>query len=119
MTYAYVMTYSLDLRQQVVAYVEQGGSKAEAARHFKVSPWCVGDWCKRDDLASKPSSPQRKRKLDWESLKKHVQDYPDTLLRERAEHFSVTIRAIEYAMKEMKITRKKHDFIEKGIMKNG
>jgi transposase len=47
MTYTYLMTYSLDLRQRVVAYVEQGGS--EAASHFKVSPWCVGDWCKRDD----------------------------------------------------------------------
>ena len=31
------MTYSVDLRQRVVKFVEAGGAKAEAARRFSVS----------------------------------------------------------------------------------
>lgn len=113
------MTYSLDLRQRVVDYVEQGATKAAASRHFKVSRWCVDDWCQRDDLAPKPSPPRRQRKLDWTALKQHTQDYPDALLRERAAHFGVTIHAIEYALKQMKISRKKNASLSREIMKNG
>jgi len=49
--------------------------------------------------------------LDWVALKKHVNDYPDALLRERASHFCVHIHAIEYAMKQMNLTRKKNSAI--------
>ena len=45
------MTYSKDLRKRVVAFVESGGSRAEAARLFEVSRWCVYDWINREDLA--------------------------------------------------------------------
>jgi hypothetical protein len=47
----------------------------------RVSLWCVNDWCKRDDLT--PQVPKiRKRKLDWEALSRHIQEFPDALLRE-------------------------------------
>ncbi|MEM7591421.1 MAG: IS630 transposase-related protein [Cyanobacteria bacterium P01_A01_bin.83] len=36
-----VITYSVDLRQRVVAFVEAGGAKAEAARRFSVSEGSV------------------------------------------------------------------------------
>lgn len=101
------MTYSVDLRKRVVEYVRKGGFKAEASRIFGVSLWCVNDWCRRKNLAPKIHPPRRKRKLDWEALKIHTQTYPDAFLRERAEHFGVHIHAIEYALKEMNLTRKK------------
>jgi len=44
------MSYSLDLRNRTVAYVREGGTKISASRHFKVSLWCVNDWCSRDNL---------------------------------------------------------------------
>jgi len=105
------MTYSIDLRKRVVSYVEEGGFKSEAAQIFGVSLWCVNDWCQRKNLAPKPSAPRRNGKLDWDALKKHVSDYPDAILRERAAHFNVHIHAIEYAMKQMKITRKKNSAV--------
>ena len=43
------MAYSIDLRKRVVEFGEEGGSKAEAARRFRVSGWCVHDWCDRSD----------------------------------------------------------------------
>ena len=101
------MTYSIDLRKRVVEHVEKGGFKAEAARIFGVSLWCVNDWCNRNNLAPKTHPPRKKRKLNWDALKTHTQIYPDAFLRERAEHFGVHIHAIEYALKQMNLTRKK------------
>jgi transposase len=53
------MTYSLDLRQRVVDFVKNGGSKAEASRVYEVSEWCVYEWCKRIEL--KPKKPPHRR----------------------------------------------------------
>ena len=103
-----IMAYSIDLRKRVVEFVESGGSKAEASRRFKVSLWCVNDWCKRDDLTPK-KSPIRHRKVDKEALRRHVEHYPDALLRERAEVFGVRINAIWYLMRRMNLTHKKTD----------
>ncbi len=105
------MVYSLDLRKRVIGFVENGGSKAEASRRFGVSLWCVDDWFKRDDLAPKSSS-VRNRKIDREALRRHVQQYPEALLRERAEHFEVQVSAIWYQMHKMKLTHKKSDALQ-------
>jgi transposase len=101
------MTYSVDLRDRVVKFVKNGGSKAEAARRYQVSRWCVHDWCKRENL-NPVKITRRSRKLDWNALKKDVQEHPDALLRERAERFGVNINAIWYALKQMKQSRKKN-----------
>ncbi len=105
------MTYSIDLRKRVVKFVKDGGSKAEASRRYEVSLWCVNDWCQRQDLTPKPQ-PRRQRKLDWEALSRHIEEYPDALLRERAQHFGVHINAIWYATRQMKLTRKKNSKIQ-------
>ncbi|MDB2614189.1 transposase [Chlamydiales bacterium] len=58
------------------------------------------------------------RKIDYDQLKKHVQLHPDQFLYEVAEKFSVTLQAIFYALKKLKITRKKRPrFIEKRAKK--
>jgi len=101
------MSYSIDLRERVVEYVNSGGSKTAASRNFKVSLWCVKDWCKRDDLSPK-SPPGRPRKMNWEALEKDIKINPDRLLRERAQEFSVWPNAIWYACRIMKITYKKN-----------
>lgn len=50
---------------------------------------------------------RRKRKLDWQKLKHHVEEYPDALLRERAAAFGVRISSIEYGLAEMEVSHKK------------
>lgn len=47
------------------------------------------------------------RKLNWEALRRDVQENPDALLRERAERFGVEINAIWYALQKKKQTCKK------------
>jgi transposase len=104
------MAYSIDLRQRVVRVVADGGSKAEAARRFDVSIWCVHDWCGRADLA--PAYPRtRRRKLDRLALRRHVAQHPEATLQERARHFGVRINAIWYALRQGQVTRKKNSAV--------
>ena len=105
------MTYSLDLRKRVAGFVEAGGRKAEAARRYEVSLWCVNDWCKREDLRPKAQG-RRHRKLDWAALRQHIQEHPDALLRERAVQFGVHIHAIWYACHQMRISHKKNAAVQ-------
>ena len=103
------MTYGIDLRDLVVNFVSGGGSKAEAARRFQVSIWCIKDWCKRGkELAAKPH-PSRRSKIDMEKLRHHLNAHNDAILRERAVEFGVTEQAIWYALRRIKATNKKND----------
>ena len=100
------MAYSLDLRERVVEYVETGGGISRASRLFKVGRSTIYEWLAREDL--RPTQvKRRKRKLDWEALKRDVEENPESKLSQRAQKFGVQPSAIHYALKEMNITRKK------------
>ena len=100
------MTYSVDLRSRVVAFVQDGGSKA-AARRFEICRSCVYDWLKRETPEPQPHGPRR-RKLARQALARHIEQYPDLLLRERAAHFGVRMYSIQYACKQLRISYKKN-----------
>jgi hypothetical protein len=68
------MTYSIDLRRRVVAFVTDGRSKSEASRRFSVS-----------------------RKLDEQALIAHVKANPLMLAKDRAAHFGVDPTSITRA----------------------
>jgi transposase len=102
------MSYGIDLRERLVGYVHDGGTKSEASRLFKVSMWCVNDWCNRQDLAPKEYTRTKHRKLDWNAVRADVQAHPDKLLKERAKEFGVACSSLCYAQKRMKLTRKKN-----------
>jgi putative transposase len=100
------MTYPASLRRKVLARIEEGMGKREAARLFKISPNTLYEWLGRgDDLSPRPAK-MRTRKVDKAALRLHVREHPDALLRERAAVFKVTPEAICYLMKTMKIVKK-------------
>jgi len=101
------MTYSVDFRRKVIAFVKNGGSQNEAARRFDISLWCVRNWLAREDLQPRQKGVPRRRKLDKEALRTHVQNNPDALLRERAAHFGIHVSSMGWAMKNLKLTHKK------------
>lgn len=101
------MTYSVDLKERVVAYVREGGSKAEASRRYKVSRKAVYNWLGAESLEPKKHGPRR-RKLDRVKLQGHVEAHPDATLKERAAAFGVAANAIWYALQQMKISHKKN-----------
>jgi putative transposase len=100
------MTYSLDLREKVVFFISDGGSKSEAMRIFNLSRDTIYRWLNAEDLHPKIHS-SRNRKIDKAALRKHVEDYPDLYLHERAEVFNVSLSAVHYALKKMGIVKKR------------
>lgn len=102
----FCMTYSLDLREAAISYIKNGGSKIDASRLFGFSRNTLYRWLNADDLAPKKAG-FRNRKIDKAALKKHVQEYPDLFLHERAEAFGVHTSSISRALKTLKIVKKR------------
>lgn len=103
------MTYTFDLRERAVQYVQGGGLRSEACRLYSIDRKTLYHWLRAQDLRPKTCGPRR-RKLDKTALAAHVRQYPDALLRERAAHFGVRINAIWVALRQLDI-RKKNDAI--------
>lgn len=107
------MRCSSDLRQRVVNFVQSGGSKAEAARRFKVGEASVYRWLRPGGMAYNRPGPRRAHKLDWEALRRHVEAHPDRTQAERARHFQVSRPCIWYALQRLQITHKKKDRVQR------
>ncbi len=104
------MSYSIDLKKRVLGFIEEGGSKVEATKHFSLGRRTIFKWInkKREEgtLENKKriSSP---RKLQEEDLKKYLRKHPDHYLREIAIAFKVTPEAVFYACRRWSLTYKK------------
>ena len=99
------MAYSEDLRQRVRQYVANGGSKTEASRLFDVSRTAIYRWLSNDSPRKKPGR-TKPEELDEQALLEDVRRYPDQLLRERAEDFSMSIHGIWVALKRLGIKKR-------------
>ena len=104
------MRHSIDLRKRVLQFIEEGGSKTQAARMFKVSRASIYTWLNMEDVSAfQRPGPRNPRKLELEALSAPVEDYPDKTQAERAAHFGVSSRCICYHLGKLKISRKKND----------
>ena len=116
---SFPMTYSTDLRLRVVEYVEKGGSPKDASSIFRVSLRVIWMWIRRKNEGN--LAPKKRkctpRKIDYDHLKEFIKNNPDAYLREIAHHCGVTIQAIFYACKRLKITLKKRPHSTRKEMK--
>lgn len=101
------MTYQIKHREAVLSFIEEGGSKVEASKIFKVSRDTIYRWLQLDNIAPKPPPKIRHRKIDKAALARHVEDYPDLYLRERAAHFNVQISSMHSALRTLGYRKKK------------
>ncbi len=115
--------YSLDFRELVVSYVDEGHTQADAARHFKLHPMTVSRWIK---LRNKTGSlkavpvPRSPHKLPLEPLKSYVEEHPDAFLMEIASHFGCGKDAVARALKKLGFKRKKNrKFTRNGTNRRG
>lgn len=113
------MTYSLDLRKRVLRYLEDGHTQEEASSIFRISLKTVTNWTKKNKEGNlSPKVRENKpRKIDNDRLIKYIKKNADAYLREIAEEFGVTIQAIFYACKRLRITLKKRRPVIKNEMK--
>ena len=71
------MPYSLDFRQKVINFIENGGTITKAAYTFGIGRALIYRWLSRPTLeATKVKS--RQRKLDWKELEKDVKQNPES-----------------------------------------
>ena len=111
------MYYPISFRRKVLARIEEGMSKREAARLFKVSPQTIYNCLQASDLKPRLAK-YRHRKIDKEALLAHVKAHPDMLLRERAKVFKVSVSGLSYVLKAMNIRKKKQKrYLERDNMK--
>jgi transposase len=106
------MTYSLDMRQQVLKIrSEEGLSMAEVGKRFGVGVASVMRWSKNIEAIKKRN---RSTKIDMEALKRDVEQYPDAYQHERAARLSVSDYCVWYALKRLGVTYKKNTSASKG-----
>jgi len=101
--------YALDLRKRVVKFVQNGGSKAEAARRFSLARSSVYRYLEavqKGTLVPKTSW-GKWRKLDPDALASHVGKHPDATLKELQEVFGVSHHAIWVRLGQLGFTLKK------------
>ena len=103
------MTYSLDLRNKALKYIENGGTWLSASQTFGVAIRTLAHWLrrKRHNNLSPTARQTGSYKIDETRLKDYIAKNPEAYLREIAEEFGTTIPAIFYACKRIKITLKK------------
>src|SRR5215510_3186425 len=104
------MAYSLDFIEKAVAFKQKGYTFEQLRETFGISSSTYYDWddkLQNGHFYIKKVKQERNRKIDKEGLKRAVEEKPDAFLRELAEQFNCTPVAIFYALKKLKLTRKK------------
>jgi len=81
-------------------------SMREAACLFRISPNTLYLWLNSLYLRPRNDAPRR-RKIDKEALRRHVDEHPDLYLRERGAHFGVQTSALHKAMRKLGYRKKK------------
>jgi transposase len=95
--------------QRVVAYKDEGHTFKELKDTFNIRSETYYQWKKKleNGYDGKKIFRERRRKIDKDELKKALEEKPDAYLHELAKRFGCTLQAVFYALKKLKITRKK------------
>ena len=106
------MRYSSDLRKRFLDFIQNRGSKAEAARRFQVSRTCSYQWLAAPNpLAYQKPGPRKPHRLDPDELAAHVKALPDATQKELAAHFGVSQQGVWYGLKKIGCSRKKNAYL--------
>jgi transposase len=112
------MAYSEDLRKRVLAFVQAGGSKTEAAERFGVSRAIIFLWCRTPEKtsASKPG-PKGCWKVDLMVLKQKIEERPTAYQQELARGLGVSRSSIWRGLQKLRLTRKKNVSLQRTLLR--
>ncbi|MBL3284312.1 IS630 family transposase domain protein [Rickettsiales endosymbiont of Paramecium tredecaurelia] len=106
-------SYSNDLREKVVQYLEAGNSYDQASKLFKISVSAIGRWYRKYKKEGNYLAKKRggsKRKIDLEALESYVKLNENMTLKKAAQKFGVSIFTISYWLKNLGFRYKKKTF---------
>ena len=103
------MSYSVDLREKVLAYIASTNKKDEACKIFGISIATVWRWLRmqKQGCIADPKPKRPWKKIDATKLVIAVEENPGKTLSYFAEVFKVKTSSMFNAFKVLKITRKK------------
>ena len=97
------MTYSIDCRKKVLSTkAKEKLFFTEVAQRFGVARTAVFRWSKK--LESKNTRDKKWKKLDKKSLKRDIEQYPDSYSYERANRLGISASGIRYATNRLGIS---------------
>lgn len=107
-------SYSNAFRERAIKFVEaENGSPKAACSVLGIHSSTLTKWLKKyretGEVKPLPRKTYRKRKVDVNLLKQHLNNNPDATLPELAEPFGVFPSTIFYHLKKLGITRKKNN----------
>jgi transposase len=108
------MAYSIDLRSRVIDFIKEGNTQDKASIVFKVGTSTIKRWL---SLLSETGSLEKRpldrsaRIYDSEKLNTYIEENPDALLKDIAQHFGGSITGAFNALNREKITYKKRDLL--------
>ena len=111
MRYNKKVGYDKKFREAVLNYIEKGHTIQEAHEVFEVGTTTIKEWKKlKKETGALENRPLNRtnRKICPDRLKAYIAEHPDSYLSEIAEVFNCTCSAVHYALKRLKITRKKN-----------
>ena len=100
------MTYSIQLRRKVLELQRSGETFIKLSHRFKISKTTISRWKK--EITPKNHRNKKPVKIDYEALKKDIQEHPDSYSYERALRLGVSASGIRYAKKRLGISYKKN-----------
>lgn len=103
-------SYSVDLRERVLQYLEKNNNREAASRLFQVGIATIYRWLARKKEKGNVEPlrrPYAYKIIDDQKLLDYIEKNPDHFLSEIGRHFNLTPQAIFYALKRLKVTRKK------------
>jgi transposase len=114
------MAYSVDLRERVIAYLNEGHTQEATSIIFKVGTSTIKRWLtllsESGNLEKRPLD-RSPRIYETEKLNTYIEENPNALLKDVAEKFDGSITGAFYALEREKITFKKKSRTTKSEMR--
>lgn len=111
------MSYSFDLRERVVLYVESGGSQVSAANLFSIGERTVRRWIslkkETGSVCPRPHAGGYPAKIDLCALKKSVDLDSNKTLVDLGKEFSVSPVSVWQALQKIDYVYKKNSSIQR------
>ena len=106
-------SYSSDLRQRVIEYLDAGGNYEESSKLYKVSISAIGRWYRRYKKEGNYQAKIRggsKKRIDLKGLEEYVKTNENMTLKQAAKKFNVSSFTISYWLKRLGYSYKKKSF---------
>lgn len=106
--------YSIDLRERVIKYIEEGNSYTASGKLYEVSRETARKWYirwKEEGNCNQKPRPGKKGKIVRSEFENYVRSHPGATLWQIGKHFKMTARSAFYYMRKYGYSYKKKSLV--------